>query len=130
MLTITGMIEIMKQDVARLQELASMYQAKEGWIVESEHHVNVDGNIEGLNWISFNVKGVGTSCNAKVFETREDAEKYRWDCHNGVDYYLVYNDGKPIYMRITEAGKFFKRELQISKNLLSSFEIYLRKGNE
>ena len=124
MLTITGMIEIMKQDVARLQELASMYQAKEGWIVESEHHVNVDGNIEGLNGTSFNVKGVGTSCNAKVFETREDAEK------NGVDYYLVYNDGKPIYMRITEAGKFFKRELQISKNLLSSFEIYLRKGNE
>lgn len=124
MLTITGMIEIMKQDVARLQELASMYQAKEGWIVESEHHVNVDGNIEGLNGTSFNVKGVGTSCNAKVFETREDAEK------NGVDYYLVYNDGKPIYMRITEAGKFFKRELQNGKNLLSSFEIYLRKGNE
>lgn len=124
MLTITGMIEIMKQDVARLQELASMYQAKEGWIVESEHHVNVDGNIEGLNGTSFNVKGVGTSCNAKVFETREDAEK------NGIDYYLVYNDGKPIYMRITEAGKFFKRELQNGKNLLSSFEIYLRKGNE
>lgn len=124
MLTITGMIEIMKQDVARLQELASMYQAKEGWIVESEHHVNVDGNIEGLNGTSFNVKGVGTSCNAKVFETREDAEK------NGVDYYLVYNDGKPIYMRITEAGKFFKRELQNGKNLLSSFETYLRKGNE
>lgn len=124
MLTITGMIEIMKQDVARLQELASMYQAKEGWIVESEHHVNVDGNIEGLNGTSFNVKGVGTSCNAKVFETREDAEK------NGIDYYLVYNDGKPIYMRITEAGKFFKRELQNGKNLLSSFETYLRKGNE
>ena len=124
MLTITGMIEIMKQDIARLQELASMYQAKEGWIVESEHHVNVDGNIEGLNGTSFNVKGVGTSCNAKVFETREDAEK------NGVDYYLVYNDGKPIYMRITEAGKFFKRELQNGKNLLSSFETYLRKGNE
>ena len=124
MRTITGMIEIMKQDVARLQELASMYQAKEGWIVESEHYVNVDGNIEGLNGTSFNVKGVGTSCNAKVFETREDAEK------NGVDYYLVYNDGKPIYMRITEAGKFFKRELQNGKNLLSSFETYLRKGNE
>ena len=124
MLTITGMIERMKQDIVRLQELASIYQSKEGWIVESEHHVNVDGNIEGLNGTSFNVKGVGTSCNAKVFETREDAEK------NGVDYYLVYNDGKPIYMRITEAGKFFKRELQNGKNLLSSFETYLRKGNE
>lgn len=118
------MIEIMKQDVARLQELASMYQAKEGWIVESEYHVNVDGNIEGLNGTSFNVKGVGTSCNARAFKTREDAEK------NGADYYLVYNDGKPIYMRITEAGEFFKRELQNGKNLLSYFEIYLRKGNE
>lgn len=114
----------MNLDILKLNEIANIYQEKEGWIVESEHHVNVEGNMLGLNGTSFNVKGACVSCNAKVFETREDAEKH------GTDYYLVYNDGKPIYMSITKAGEFFKRELEIMVNLLSTFDIYLKNNNE
>lgn len=124
MRTISELIKRVNLDILKLDELANIYQEKEGWIVESEHHVNVDGNMLGLNGTSFNVKGAYVSCNAKVFETREEAEKH------GVDYYLVYGNGEPIDMRITKAGKFFKRELESMVNLLSTLDVYLKNNNE
>lgn len=124
MCTISEIIKRMNLDILKLNELANTYQEKEGWIVESEHHVNVDGNMLGLNGTSFNVKGAYVSCNAKVFDSHEDAEKH------GADYYLVHSDGKPIYMRITKAVDFFRRELEIMISLLSNFDVYLKNNNE
>ena len=101
----------LEEDLKSLQTLQEIYSKKEGWIVESEHHVNVgDGN--GLNKTAFAVKSPMSCKCAQVWNTQEEAEKY------GADYYLVDGKNQPIYMIFTKAHEFYTREIENTKRLL------------
>ena len=101
----------LEEDVKHLQNLQQIYSQKEGWVVESEHHVNV-GESNGLNGTAFAVKSPMVCCNAMVWESEKEAEK------QGVDYYLIDGKGEPIYMKITNAYNFYTREVEKTKKLL------------
>lgn len=101
----------LEEDLQHLQNLQEIYSKKEGWVVESENHVNVgDGN--GLNGTAFAVKSPMSCRYAQVWNTQEEAEKH------GADYYLVDGKNDPIYMIFTKAHDFFTREVENTKRLL------------
>jgi hypothetical protein len=100
-----------EDNIKKLESLANIYKDKFWFVVESEHHVNV-GKGHGLNGTAFAVKSPVSLCNAVVFRTKEDALK------NGVDYYLIDGEGKPIYMNVTPASEFFAREVTNYKKVL------------
>lgn len=100
-----------EDEIKKLQTLKEIYASKDGWIVESENHVNIgDGN--GLNGTAFAVKSPMSCSAAVVWNTKEDAEKY------GADYYLIDGANKPIYMRFTKAVDFFSKEIDKYKEML------------
>ena len=101
----------LEEDLQHLQNLQEIYSKKEGWVVESENHVNVgDGN--GLNGTAFAVKSPMSCRYAQVWNTQEESEKH------GADYYLVDGKNDPIYMIFTKAHDFFTREVENTKRLL------------
>lgn len=101
----------LEEDLQHLQNLQEIYSKKEGWVVESENHVNVgDGN--GLNGTAFAVKSPMSCRYAQVWNTQEEAEKH------GADYYLVDGKNDPIYMIFTKAHDFYTREVENTKRLL------------
>lgn len=101
----------LEEDLQHLQNLQEIYSKKEGWVVESENHVNVgDGN--GLNGTAFAVKSPMSCMYAQVWNTQEEAEKH------GADYYLVDGKNDPIYMSFTKAHDFYTREVENTKRLL------------
>lgn len=109
----------LEENIKSLEELKDIYSSKDGWIVESENHVNVgDGN--GLNGTAFAVKSPMASKEAVVWNTKELAEKY------GADYYLVDGNNKPIQMKFTKAYDFFSREVETYKRLL----IFIQNNNK
>ncbi|MGN1216921.1 MAG: hypothetical protein ACI4TD_02980 [Phocaeicola sp.] len=101
----------LEEDLQHLQNLQEIYSHKEGWIVESEHHVNV-GERNGLNGTAFAVKSPMSCRYAQVWNTQQEAEK------QGADYYLVDGNNKPIYMIFTKAHDFYTREIENTKELL------------
>lgn len=101
----------LEEDLQHLQNLQEIYSKKEGWVVESENHVNVgDGN--GLNGTAFAVKSPMSCRYAQVWNTQEEAEKH------GADYYLVDGKNDPIYIIFTKAHDFYTREVENTKRLL------------
>ena len=104
-----------EESIERLEHLSLLYQKKDGFVVESDSHINV-GDHHGLNGTDFAVKGPLSSAEAVVFETIDEAEK----C--GVDYYLVDGNRNPIKMRIIPASEFFSKEAETYKSLLVYFE--------
>ena len=105
----------LEEDVKYLQNLQQIYSQKEGWVVESEHHVNV-GESNGLNGTAFAIKSPMSCRYAQIWNTREEAEKH------GADYYLVDGKNDPIYMIFTKAYDFFTREIENTQHIL----IYLK----
>ena len=105
----------LEKSIERLECLALNFQTRDGFVVESDSHINV-GDHNGLNGTAFAVKGPLSSLEAIVFKTVDDAEK------NGADYHLVDGKRNPIYMHITPASEFFSREAETYKSLLVYFE--------
>lgn len=101
----------LEEDLKHLQNLQNIYSQKEGWIVESENHVNVgDGN--GLNGTAFAVKSPLSCRCVQIWDTMEEAEKH------GANYYLIDGKSHPVYMKFTKAYYFFSREIEKTKELL------------
>lgn len=109
----------LEENIKSLEVLKNIYSSKDGWIVESENHVNVGDN-NGLNGTAFAVKSPLASKEAVVWDTKELAEKY------GADYYLVDGNNQPIQMKFTKAYDFFSREIETYKELL----IFIQKNNK
>lgn len=101
----------LEEDLQHLQNLQKIYSKKEGWVVESEHHVNVGEN-NGLNGTAFAVKSPMSCRYAQVWNTQQEAEKH------GADYCLVDGKNEPIYMIFTKAHDFYTREIENTKKLL------------
>lgn len=101
----------LETSIKTLAVLAETHKDKESYVTESESHINV-GKERGLNGTSFTVKSEASSCNAIIYNTKKDAEKY------GADNYLLDGNNKHIYMRFTRASEFFSNELKEAEKLL------------
>ena len=95
-----------------LQSLAKTNKGKDAWVVEGENHVNV-GLPLGINGTAFAVKSPTTCARAVMFPSKKAAEEW------GVDYNLVYSDGKPVENHPVKADEFFEREAKECEGLLS-----------
>ena len=89
-----------------------------GWVVESENHVNVSQGY-GLNGTCFNVKCALTCANPVIWDTEVDAVKY------GFEPYLVDGKGEPIIMKATKVVDFFHREIKKAKEMSDLIDKYL-----
>lgn len=89
-----------------------------GWIVESENHVNV-GQGYGLNGTDFNVKCALTCASPVIWDNKEDAERY------GFEPYLVDGKGELITMKATKVVEFFTREIKEAKKVSDLIDKYL-----
>lgn len=101
----------LENDLKKLEILKEIYADRQGWVVESENHVNV-GDGHGLNKTAFAVKAPMSCACAVVFDTQEKAEK------EGVNYYLVDGNNKPVYMKVVKASDFFNKAVESAKGLL------------
>lgn len=70
-----------------------------GWVVESDNHVNV-GQGYGLNGTDFNVKCALSCANSVIWNSEEEAMKY------GFDLYLVDGKGQKLTMTATKVSDF------------------------
>lgn len=91
-----------------------------GWIVESENHVNV-GQGYGLNGTDFNVKCALSCANPVIWDSESDAMKY------GFNPYLVDGKGEKITMRTTKTVDFFTREIKEAKKVSDFIDKYLER---
>lgn len=89
-----------------------------GWIVESENHVNV-GQGYGLNGTDFNVKCALACANPVIWNCEEDAIRY------GFNPYLVDGNGEVIKMKATKSTEFFTREIKEAKKVSDLIDKYL-----
>lgn len=90
-----------------------------GWVVESDNHVNV-GQGYGLNGTDFNVKCALSCANPVIWDSEEEAMKY------GFDLYLVDGKGQKLTMTATKASDFFPREIKKSKEISDLIDKFLR----
>ena len=95
-----------------LQSLANTHKGKDTWVVEGVNHINVGFRL-GLNGTAFAVKSPTTCSKAVIFPSKKKAEQW------GVDYHLVYSDGKPVENHPVKADEFFERETKECKRLLA-----------
>ena len=94
-----------------LQNLAHTHKGKKTCVVEGKEHIFV-GLPFGINGTAFTVKCPNTCVHAVVFPSEKTAEEW------GVDYHLMYSDGKNIENRPVNAGEFFEKAANECKDLL------------
>ena len=89
-----------------------------GWVVESENHVNV-GQGYGLNGTDFNVKCALSCANPVIWDTEADAMKYGFN-------HLVDGKDNPIELKTTKTVEFFTREIKKAKEISNLIDEYLK----
>ena len=96
-----------------------MKENPNGWVVESENHINV-GQGYGLNGTDFNAKCALACANPVIWDTEADAMKYGFDQH------LVDGKGNPIELQATKTVEFFTREIKKAKEVSNLIDEYLK----
>lgn len=90
-----------------------------GWIVESENHINV-GQGYGIKGTGFDVKCVTSCANPVIWDTEKDAIKF------GFNPYLFDGKNEPIKMKATKAVDFFSREIKKAKEISDLIDKFLK----
>jgi hypothetical protein len=90
-----------------------------GWVVESENHINV-GQGYGLNGTCFNVKCASTCANPVIWDNELDAMKYGFNQH------LIDGKGDSIELQATKTVEFFTREIKKAKEISNLIDNYLK----